>query len=54
MVTVQVKETNFVLFFCSGPNCISPFKAQESELGDLSAKLLLHYSPKVIVPLIKL
>lgn len=50
----SIKETNFVLFFCSGPNCISPFKAQESELGDLSAKLLLHYSPKVIVPLIKL
>lgn len=32
----------------SGPNCISPFKAQETELGDLSSKLLLHYSPKVI------
>ncbi|CAL8289347.1 unnamed protein product [Lota lota] len=32
---------------CSaGPNCISPFKAQEAELGDLSTKLLLHYSPK--------
>lgn len=34
--------------FYAGPNCISPFKAQESELGDLSTKLLLHYSPKVI------
>uniref|UniRef100_A0A8D3C9N3 Neurobeachin-like protein 2 n=1 Tax=Scophthalmus maximus TaxID=52904 RepID=A0A8D3C9N3_SCOMX len=33
-------------FFSTGPNCISPFKAQESELGDLSTKLLLHYSPK--------
>ncbi|KAJ3584809.1 hypothetical protein NHX12_015304, partial [Muraenolepis orangiensis] len=32
---------------CSaGPNCISPFKAQEAELSDLSTKLLLHYSPK--------
>ncbi|KAG7467392.1 hypothetical protein MATL_G00152830 [Megalops atlanticus] len=32
---------------CSaGPNCISPFKNQESELGDLPSKLLLHYSPK--------
>uniref|UniRef100_A0AAY4EZ49 Neurobeachin-like protein 2 n=1 Tax=Denticeps clupeoides TaxID=299321 RepID=A0AAY4EZ49_9TELE len=30
----------------SGPNCISPFKSQEAELGDLSSKLLLHYSPK--------
>ncbi|KAL4635789.1 neurobeachin-like protein 1 [Arapaima gigas] len=30
----------------SGPNCISPIKSQESELGDLSSKLLLHYSPK--------
>uniref|UniRef100_A0AAR2M342 Neurobeachin-like protein 2 n=1 Tax=Pygocentrus nattereri TaxID=42514 RepID=A0AAR2M342_PYGNA len=33
--------------FCvSGPNCISPFKSQEAELGELSSKLLLHYSPK--------
>ncbi|KAJ8389791.1 hypothetical protein AAFF_G00114970 [Aldrovandia affinis] len=32
---------------CStGPNCISPFKNQESELADLPPKLLLHYSPK--------
>ena len=31
----------------SGPNCISPFKTLEAELGDLSTKLLLHYSPKV-------
>ncbi|XP_069568849.1 neurobeachin-like protein 1 isoform X2 [Brachyistius frenatus] len=30
----------------AGPNCISPFNEQESELGDLSTKLLLHYSPK--------
>nr|XP_023698354.1 neurobeachin-like protein 1 isoform X3 [Paramormyrops kingsleyae] len=30
----------------SGPNCISPLKNVESELGDLSPKLLLHYSPK--------
>ncbi|KAG7265442.1 hypothetical protein CRUP_002251 [Coryphaenoides rupestris] len=28
------------------PNCISPLRAQEAELGDLSNKLLLHYSPK--------
>uniref|UniRef100_A0A8B9KZS8 Neurobeachin-like protein 2 n=1 Tax=Astyanax mexicanus TaxID=7994 RepID=A0A8B9KZS8_ASTMX len=32
--------------FTAGPNCISPFKSQEAELGDLSSKLLLHYSPK--------
>uniref|UniRef100_A0A8C4NXM4 Neurobeachin-like protein 2 n=1 Tax=Dicentrarchus labrax TaxID=13489 RepID=A0A8C4NXM4_DICLA len=36
---------SFSVFYV-GPNCISPFKTQESELGDLSAKLLLHYSPK--------
>nr|XP_015214918.1 PREDICTED: neurobeachin-like protein 1 [Lepisosteus oculatus] len=34
------------LLFAAGPNCISPFKSQESELGDLPSKLLLYYSPK--------
>ncbi|KAK7926193.1 hypothetical protein WMY93_008503 [Mugilogobius chulae] len=29
-----------------GPNCITPLKAQESEIGDLTTKLLLYYSPK--------
>uniref|UniRef100_A0A673B927 Neurobeachin-like protein 2 n=1 Tax=Sphaeramia orbicularis TaxID=375764 RepID=A0A673B927_9TELE len=46
---VKVKNFNssfILLFLYTGPNCISPFKAQESELGDLSTKLLLHYSPK--------
>ncbi|XP_078407580.1 neurobeachin-like protein 1 isoform X1 [Cetorhinus maximus] len=32
--------------YLSGPNCISPLKAQESELTDLTSKLLLHYTPK--------
>uniref|UniRef100_A0AAX7TCJ9 Neurobeachin-like protein 2 n=1 Tax=Astatotilapia calliptera TaxID=8154 RepID=A0AAX7TCJ9_ASTCA len=41
-----LQQNHIKVFFCTGPNCISPFKAQESELGDLSAKLLLHYSPK--------
>ncbi|XP_072337816.1 neurobeachin-like protein 1 isoform X1 [Scyliorhinus torazame] len=32
--------------YLSGPNCISPLKPQESELADLTSKLLLHYTPK--------
>lgn len=45
----KVKQMGVKLFFVlsAGPNCISPFKALESELGDLSTKLLLYYSPKV-------
>ncbi|XP_041835153.1 neurobeachin-like protein 1 isoform X2 [Melanotaenia boesemani] len=47
MVFHEPLQQNHIKAICSaGPNCISPFKAQESELGDLSAKLLLHYSPK--------
>uniref|UniRef100_A0A673B917 Neurobeachin-like protein 2 n=1 Tax=Sphaeramia orbicularis TaxID=375764 RepID=A0A673B917_9TELE len=47
MVFHEPLQPNHVKAICSaGPNCISPFKAQESELGDLSTKLLLHYSPK--------
>uniref|UniRef100_A0A3Q3QH30 Neurobeachin-like protein 2 n=1 Tax=Monopterus albus TaxID=43700 RepID=A0A3Q3QH30_MONAL len=47
MVFHEPLQPNHIKAICSaGPNCISPFKAQESELGDLSAKLLLHYSPK--------
>uniref|UniRef100_A0AAQ5Z645 Neurobeachin-like protein 2 n=1 Tax=Amphiprion ocellaris TaxID=80972 RepID=A0AAQ5Z645_AMPOC len=46
-VLSSVMDSDCHLFFpYLGPNCISPFKAQESELGDLSTKLLLHYSPK--------
>ncbi|XP_062854156.1 neurobeachin-like protein 1 [Trichomycterus rosablanca] len=30
----------------TGPNCISPFKSLEAELGDVNTKLLLYYSPK--------
>nr|XP_054599164.1 neurobeachin-like protein 1 isoform X1 [Nothobranchius furzeri] len=40
-------QANHIKAICSaGPNCISPFKVQESELVDVSTKLLLHYSPK--------
>uniref|UniRef100_A0A4W6E515 Neurobeachin-like protein 2 n=1 Tax=Lates calcarifer TaxID=8187 RepID=A0A4W6E515_LATCA len=47
MVFHEPLQPNHIKAICSaGPNCISPFKAQESELGDLSTKLLLHYSPK--------
>ncbi|XP_034461449.1 neurobeachin-like protein 1 isoform X1 [Hippoglossus hippoglossus] len=47
MVFHEPLQPNHIKAFCSsGPNCISPFKVQESELGDLSTKLLLHYSPK--------
>ncbi|XP_022602192.1 neurobeachin-like protein 1 [Seriola dumerili] len=47
MVFHEPLQPNHIKAICSaGPNCISPFKAQESELGDLSAKLLLYYSPK--------
>nr|XP_046237948.1 neurobeachin-like protein 1 isoform X2 [Scatophagus argus] len=47
MVFHEPLQPNHVKAICSaGPNCISPLKTQESELGDLSSKLLLHYSPK--------
>ncbi|XP_029923229.1 neurobeachin-like protein 1 isoform X1 [Myripristis murdjan] len=47
MVFHEPLQPNHVKAICSaGPNCISPFKAQEAELGDLSTKLLLYYSPK--------
>uniref|UniRef100_A0A4W6E545 Neurobeachin like 1 n=1 Tax=Lates calcarifer TaxID=8187 RepID=A0A4W6E545_LATCA len=45
-VTVMLPDYCFCDSLWVSPNCISPFKAQESELGDLSTKLLLHYSPK--------
>ncbi|KAM6945740.1 LOW QUALITY PROTEIN: neurobeachin-like protein 1 [Aplochiton taeniatus] len=47
MVFHEALQPSHVKAICStGPNCISPFKTQEAELGDLSTKLLLHYSPK--------
>uniref|UniRef100_A0A4W5JX16 Neurobeachin-like protein 2 n=1 Tax=Hucho hucho TaxID=62062 RepID=A0A4W5JX16_9TELE len=47
MVFHEALQPNHVKALCSpGPNCISPFKTQEAELGDLATKLLLHYSPK--------
>uniref|UniRef100_A0A2I4BEJ2 Neurobeachin-like protein 2 n=1 Tax=Austrofundulus limnaeus TaxID=52670 RepID=A0A2I4BEJ2_AUSLI len=47
MVFHEPLQPNHLKAICSaGPNCISPFKAQESELADISTKLLLHYSPK--------
>ncbi|XP_061652888.1 neurobeachin-like protein 1 isoform X2 [Phyllopteryx taeniolatus] len=47
MVFHEGLQPNHIKALCSaGPNCVSPIKAQESELGDLSSKLLLHYSPK--------
>uniref|UniRef100_A0A674AT04 Neurobeachin-like protein 2 n=1 Tax=Salmo trutta TaxID=8032 RepID=A0A674AT04_SALTR len=49
MVFHEALQPNHIKALCSpGPNCISPFKTQEAELGDLATKLLLHYSPKVI------
>uniref|UniRef100_A0A673H2C4 Neurobeachin-like protein 2 n=1 Tax=Sinocyclocheilus rhinocerous TaxID=307959 RepID=A0A673H2C4_9TELE len=48
MVFHEPLQASHVKALCSsGPNCISPFKSQEAELGDLAPKLLLHYSPKV-------
>ncbi|OCT63836.1 neurobeachin-like protein 1 isoform X1 [Xenopus laevis] len=32
--------------YLAGPNSLSPWKSQESELTDLPAKLLLYYTPK--------
>ncbi|XP_058888101.1 neurobeachin-like protein 1 isoform X1 [Acipenser ruthenus] len=32
--------------YLAGPNCISLFKAQESELAEMPSKLLLYYTPK--------
>lgn len=34
-------------FFLIGPNCLTPWKSQEAEVGDLPSKVLLHYTPKV-------
>nr|XP_057907467.1 neurobeachin-like protein 1 isoform X2 [Doryrhamphus excisus] len=47
MVFHEALQPNHIKAICSaGPNCISPLKVQEAEIGDLSSKLLLHYSPK--------
>ncbi|MCJ8729842.1 hypothetical protein PDJAM_G00110980 [Pangasius djambal] len=47
MVFSEALNNNTIrALYNTGPNCISPFKSQEAELGDLSTKLLLHYSPK--------
>ncbi|KAJ0009506.1 hypothetical protein NQD34_001208 [Periophthalmus magnuspinnatus] len=47
MVFHEPLQPNHIKAICSaGPNCISPLKAQESEIGDLTTKLLLYYSPK--------
>ncbi|XP_028924584.1 neurobeachin-like protein 1 isoform X1 [Ornithorhynchus anatinus] len=32
--------------YLAGPNCLSPWKFQESEAADLPNKVLLHYTPK--------
>ncbi|XP_066543971.1 neurobeachin-like protein 1 isoform X1 [Amia ocellicauda] len=41
-----MQPTQVKALYSAGPNCISPFKNQESELADLPSKLLLYYSPK--------
>ncbi|XP_061658136.1 neurobeachin-like protein 1 isoform X5 [Syngnathoides biaculeatus] len=47
MVFHEALQPYHIKVLCSaGPNCVSPIKVQESELGDLSSKLLVHYSPK--------
>ncbi|XP_025903832.1 neurobeachin-like protein 1 isoform X2 [Nothoprocta perdicaria] len=32
--------------YLAGPNCLTPWKSQESEVADLPSKVLLHYTPK--------
>uniref|UniRef100_A0A8D2Q530 Neurobeachin-like protein 2 n=1 Tax=Varanus komodoensis TaxID=61221 RepID=A0A8D2Q530_VARKO len=32
--------------YLAGPNCLTPWKSQESEVADLPSKILLHYTPK--------
>nr|XP_020665996.1 neurobeachin-like protein 1 isoform X2 [Pogona vitticeps] len=32
--------------YLAGPNCLTPWKCQESEVADLPSKILLHYTPK--------
>uniref|UniRef100_A0A663LWE4 Neurobeachin-like protein 2 n=1 Tax=Athene cunicularia TaxID=194338 RepID=A0A663LWE4_ATHCN len=32
--------------YLAGPNCLTPWKSQEAEVGDLPGKVLLHYTPK--------
>ncbi|XP_019409295.1 PREDICTED: neurobeachin-like protein 1 isoform X2 [Crocodylus porosus] len=32
--------------YLAGPNCLTPWKPQESEVADLLSKVLLHYIPK--------
>ncbi|XP_035380132.1 neurobeachin-like protein 1 isoform X1 [Electrophorus electricus] len=47
IVFYEPLTTNHIkALFSAGPNCISPFKSQEAELGDLTNRVLLHYSPK--------
>ncbi|XP_075464697.1 neurobeachin-like protein 1 isoform X2 [Ascaphus truei] len=38
--------TQVKALYLAGPNSLSPWKSQESELTDLPSKLLLHYTPK--------
>uniref|UniRef100_A0A480MFZ1 Neurobeachin-like protein 1 isoform X1 n=1 Tax=Sus scrofa TaxID=9823 RepID=A0A480MFZ1_PIG len=35
--------------YLAGPNCLSPWKFQESDMADLPANVLLHYTAKVRV-----
>ena len=39
----------YVYKYFSGPNCLSPWKFQESDMADLPANVLLHYTAKVRV-----
>ncbi|KAH0621661.1 hypothetical protein JD844_023204 [Phrynosoma platyrhinos] len=35
--------------YLAGPNCLTPWKSQESEVADLPSKILLHYTPKDMI-----
>ncbi|XP_053326637.1 neurobeachin-like protein 1 isoform X2 [Spea bombifrons] len=41
-----LQATQVKALYLAGPNCLSPWKSQESELSDLPNKLLICYTPK--------
>ncbi|XP_006862088.1 PREDICTED: neurobeachin-like protein 1 [Chrysochloris asiatica] len=41
-----LQPTHVKTLYLAGPNCLSPWKCQESDVADLPGNVLLHYTPK--------
>uniref|UniRef100_A0A670IP21 Neurobeachin-like protein 2 n=1 Tax=Podarcis muralis TaxID=64176 RepID=A0A670IP21_PODMU len=41
-----LQPTHVKALYLAGPNCLTPWKSQDSEAADLPSKMLLHYTPK--------